>query len=123
MRNIITIAAASTALFAVPIAASAEPANSTEFSTVVQLADLDLTDHADAARLDERVRTKVRQLCRLGGRDSQSVRLERECREGALAGALPQVRLAIARANAERARYAANEHAPFAANRAATPGA
>ena len=123
MRTIITLAAASAALIAFPAAASAAPGHSTEFDTVVQHDDLDLVDHADAARLDERVRTKVRQLCRIGGRDAETIRLERECRDSALAMALPQVRLAVAEANADRARFASIGQPSSTADRAATPGA
>lgn len=117
MRKSIIIAAAT--LIAVPGLASASPLNSVDFDETIAHDDLDLTTSEGASRLDERVRTKVRQLCRLGGRDSATQRLERECRESALAAADPQVRLAIAAANADRPRLATNS----TADRTATPGA
>lgn len=102
-----------------PAAAHATPINSTEFEAPVSHDDLDLTKPGDVTRLDERVRTKVRQMCANGGRDSASVRLERECRETALAATAPAVRMAIANARLERLRFAENTPA----SPAATPGA
>lgn len=117
MRKIIVIAAAA-ALAGLPVAATASPQNTTEFNETVGHEDLDLTTSEGASRLDERIRTKVRQLCRIGGRDSASIQLERECRSSALAAALPQARLAVAQANADRARLATRS----TASQAATPG-
>lgn len=121
MRTIITLAAAATALMVTPVAASASPPNGAEFEVTVKHDDLDLTTSEGASRLDERVRTRVFQMCRNGGRDSASQRLERQCRAGAFAAAETQVRLAIAEANADRARFAANTSTP--ASDATTPGA
>ncbi|EAQ30135.1 hypothetical protein NAP1_05145 [Erythrobacter sp. NAP1] len=120
MRNSIIFAAAAAAL-AIPAAASATPVNSTEFEEVIDHKDLDLTTRDGVTRLDDRVRTKINQMCRNGGRDSASIRLERECRSSALAAAQTEVRVAVAQANAERARFAANTSNP--ASEAATPGA
>ena len=122
MRKSIIIAATAATLFAVPSLASASPMNSVDFDETITQDDLDLTTSEGASRLDERVRTKVRQLCRLGGRDSATQRLERQCRESALAATTPQIRLAIAEANAHRPRLASNE-TPSTADRADTPGA
>ena len=123
MRNILitaAAAAAAAALVITPAAASASPVNATEFSETVAHEDLDLTTSEGVARLDERVRTRIRQLCRTGSRDSASLRLERECQIGALAQAQSEVRLAVAEANANRARFAATTST---AEGAATPGA
>ena len=101
-----------------PAAAIASPVNATEFEAPVAHDDLDLTTSDGVSRLDERVRTKVRQMCATGGRDGASVRLERECRESALAATAPAVRVAIANARLERVRFAQNTPA----SPAATPG-
>lgn len=102
-----------------PVAASAAPVISTDFDSKVAHDDLDLTTREGVSRLDERVRTKVRQMCQNGGRDSVSVRLERECRQSALAATAPSVRMAIAEARLDAVRLA--ERSP--ASPAATPGA
>lgn len=121
MRKTIIIAATA-ALVAVPSITSASPVNSVEFAETVEHDDLDLTTNEGASRLDERVRTRVRQMCRMGGRDSATLRLESECRESALAATMPHVRLAIAEANADRRRLAADATSSTAPS-AATPGA
>jgi UrcA family protein len=118
------LAAASAALLITPAAAFANPAgpaNVTEFEAEVAHDDLDLTTREGVSRLDERVRTRVRQMCQNGGRDSASVRLERECRASALAATATSVRVAIANARIESLRFA--ERAPSPSSPAATPGA
>lgn len=117
MRIKFALAAAASALIAVPAAASASPVNSTEFELTVPHNDLDLTTTEGVSRLDERVRTRIRQFCQNGGRDGASIRLERECRIGAQATS--DIRLAVAEANANRPRFARNS----AAEGADTPGA
>jgi UrcA family protein len=107
------------AVMAIPASAHAAPANATGFDAAIAHDDLDLTTREGVARLDDRVRTKVRQMCVNGGRDSASVRLERECRETALAATAPAIRVAIANARMERLRFAENTPA----SPAATPGA
>lgn len=102
-----------------PAAAHAAPADAPGFSARIAHEDLDLTTREGVTRLDERVRSKVRQLCATGGRDSASLKLERECRETALAAAAPAIRVAIAKARADQARFAANT----AGSPAVTPGA
>lgn len=114
------IAAAATLLIT-PTAAFAAPANVTEFEAKVAHDDLDLTTTEGIARLDQRVRTRVRQMCQNGGRDSASVRLERKCRVGTLAATAPAVRVAIANARIESLRFA--QRAPSPASPASTPGA
>lgn len=118
MRTSILIAAA---LIAAPTTAIASPVNSTEFEKSVQHDDLDLTTQEGVAVLDQRVRTQIRRACANGGRDSASQRLERECRESALAAAMPDVEFAIAQANVNRPRFA--ENSSPAASGEATPGA
>lgn len=113
--------AVAAALMLTPAVAHASPANSSEFEAPVAHDDLDLTTSEGASRLDERVRTRVRQMCQNGGRDSASVRLERECRVSALAATAPAMRFAIANARAETVRFA--ERGPTPASPAATPGA
>ncbi|KPF65154.1 UrcA family protein [Porphyrobacter sp. AAP60] len=99
--------------------AFASPVNATAFEASVTYDDLDLATGEGAARLDERVRIKVRQMCRNGGRDGASLRLERECQVSALAAAAPAIRVAVVNARLERVRLAANTPA----SPAATPGA
>ena len=106
------------ALIVVPAAAQASPVNTTEFEAPVAHDDLDLTTQNGVSRLDERVRTRVRQMCANGGRDGASVRLERECRDSALAATAPAIRVAIANARLDRVRLAQTE----TASPAATPG-
>jgi UrcA family protein len=101
-----------------PVAATAAPVNETRFAEDVSHDDLDLTSPEDAARLEQRVRIRVRQLCQNGGRDSVSLRLERECRVSAMADAGHKVRVAIANAKVERVRLAKIDPA----SPAATPG-
>ena len=112
------LAIALAAMTLTPAVAHASPVNATEFDATVAHDDLDLTTRDDISRLEERVRTKIRQMCRNGGRDSASVRLERECRETALAATAPAIRVAIANARMERLRFA--ENTPAA--RSLTPG-
>lgn len=111
------LAIAATLMLA-PVAAQASPINATEFEAPIAFDDLDLTTREGVSRLDERVRTRVRQLCANGGRDGASLRLERECRVGALAATAPAVRLAIANARLGTVRFA--ERTPTSP--AATPG-
>lgn len=119
MRIKFALVAAVTALIAAPAAANGSPVNSTEFEVSVPHEDLDLSTQQGVSRLDERVRTRIRQMCRNGGRDGASIRLERECRIGAMAQAERGVRLAVAQANANRPRFAQSSTA--AGN--TTPGA
>jgi UrcA family protein len=119
MNKIITAAATAATLMALPAAALASPMISNDFEVTVEHEDLDLTTGEGVSRLDERVRTRIRQHCRTGGRDSASQRLERECQVGALAYAEMQVRIAVAEANTDRARLAKNSQA----RGTTTPGA
>lgn len=107
------------ALTLAPAAAHAAPVNATEFEAPVAHDDLDLAAPGDVTRLDERVRTKVHQLCQNGGRDGASLRLERECRESALAATAPAMRMAIA--NARRDQFWLAE--ADTASRSPAPGA
>ena len=120
MRTFSLIALTAAAALATPALASQGPVNTTDFSASVDYKDLDLTQSKDVSRLDDRIRTRINQLCRNGGRDSASIRLERQCRTSALAAAKPGVRFAVAKANAERVRFAANSSSPASD---ATPGA
>lgn len=114
------ITLAFTAALATPAIAAQGPVNETEFAKDVDHSDLDLTTRKGVSVLDDRVRTRIKQMCRNGGRDSASIRLERQCRASALASAKSEVRFAIAKANADRVRLAANT-TPKASD--AAPGA
>lgn len=116
------LAIAATLMLA-PATAYASPMQATEFEALVSHRDLDLTTAEGVSRLDERVRTRVRQMCRGGGRDLDAILRERECQTGALAATAPAVRLAIANARLENVRMARNtsgQNSP--ASPTATPG-
>ena len=104
MRTFIAIAAA---LAASPAIASAP--NATEFELNVQHEDLDLSTQKGVSVLDARIQTLIKRQCANGGRDSASIRLERQCRESALASAESQVRVAAAQAKADKVRLASTE--------------
>ncbi|MEO0418270.1 MAG: UrcA family protein [Pseudomonadota bacterium] len=120
MRTFIVTLASLAAAIAAPAAATQTAPNATDFAVGVDHSDLDLSTDAGVSRLDERVRTKIRKLCRNGGRDSDSIRLERQCRESALASAQPEVNVAVAKAqaNARTARLALNTATPASAAQA-----
>lgn len=104
MRIALATFAASLAISAAPAAASGINAN--DFTAEVQHKDIDLTTRDGVALLDERLKTKIRQHCANGGRDLQSLRLERQCRKSALASAEKQVRIAVFEAKAHKVRLA-----------------
>ena len=104
MRFVLATFAASLAFAAAPAAASG--INATDFTAEVEHKDVDLTTQKGVALLDERIKTKIRQKCANGGRDLQSIRLERQCRESALASADRQVRFAVFEAKAAKVRLA-----------------
>ena len=106
MRFATALIASSLAIVAAPAAAGGMIAN--EFDADVAHEDLDLTTEKGVALLDERVKTIIRRSCANGGRDSASIRLERECRASAFAAAESQVRLAISQAHARKVRLASN---------------
>lgn len=104
----------------VPTQAKAAPAQSTAFEVTVEYDDLDLTSERGVALLAARIEARVNQRCATGGRDGASLRLERRCREAALASTEEQVLLAVAKANADGIRLAEAER--DAASSAHTPG-
>ncbi|MFL0356653.1 UrcA family protein [Erythrobacter sp. GH1-10] len=104
MRIALATFAASLALVAAPAAASGIDAK--DFTAEVKHNDVDLTTQDGVALLDDRLKTKIRQQCTNGGRDFESIRLERQCRTTALASVQKQVRFAIAKARANKVRLA-----------------
>ncbi|MEL6529027.1 MAG: UrcA family protein [Pseudomonadota bacterium] len=104
MRFVIATLAASLAIASAPAAASG--INATEFSAEVEHKDVDLTTNKGVALLDERLKTIIRQKCANGGRDMQSLRLERQCRASAFASVEKQVRFAVLEAKARKVRLA-----------------
>ena len=121
MRITLALIAAPVALALTPAIAAASPVADNAFSAEVSTDDIDLTTEDGVSRLDDRIRSRIRQECATGGRDSASLRLERQCRDTALAAAETQVRFAVAAANADRRRLAGNTSST--AEGAATPGA
>lgn len=104
MRFVAATIATSLALIAAPAAAGGM--NATEFSAEIEHKDVDLTTEKGVALLDQRLKTIIRQKCTNGGRDMQSLRLERQCRETAFASAEKQVRFAVLEAKARKVRLA-----------------
>ncbi|MBX7540741.1 UrcA family protein [Qipengyuania sphaerica] len=96
MKNTIVFAAAALAAIATPAIAADTP------TATVDTSGLDLTKRADQLRLEERVDTAARLICRSGNRDAMSRKLERECRASGEADAAPKIALAIAAARKER---------------------
>lgn len=119
MRTISTLALTIASLAAIAAPAQANPTNQTDFAIDVESRDLDLATEKGISRLDDRLQTRIRQMCRTGGRDRASIELERACREGAYASSRRDVRLAVMQAKADRVRLAQNT----AAKAAETPGA
>jgi len=105
MRTFIALTASALALCATP--AIANPLNTNDFTVDVEHEDIDLTTRKGIARLDERIKTIIRQKCANSGRDMQSRRLERNCRASALASTQRQVRFAILESKASKVRLAA----------------
>lgn len=101
-----------------PVAASAETGDMITFRSTVEHSDLDLTTDAGVARLDDRVRSRIRKMCEFGGRDLTSLKMERECRDRALASTAPAIRMAISNAKLDRVQLADGK----ASSPAATPG-
>lgn len=113
MRNFALILAP-LAILAAPVAAApVAPAET------ISHADIDLTTKAGVEQLNRRIESKVRGLCETGTPGVAARHYEQQCRAVALAEARTKARLAIAEANANKARLA--EATP--ASRSATPGA
>jgi UrcA family protein len=86
-------------LTALAAAADAAPAREVPEVQLVSHADLDLSSTNGRARLEQRVRSAADRLCRDDLRASpEGGYLDRKCFDAAVANALPQVRLAVARA-------------------------
>lgn len=83
----------------------------TPFTQTVETEDLDLTTPRDARRLEARIRTRIRQACASGSRDSASLQLERQCRDSAYSAAERAMTLAIAEAKDSSVRLAAQPQA------------
>ena len=107
MRIKLSLIAPAIALIAAPALASGP--NATEFDKTVEHGDLDLTTKNGVALLDERVKTIIRRQCANGGRDSDSIRLERQCRASAYAAAESEVRFAISTARQNAVRLASRK--------------
>lgn len=91
------------ALAAAAFAAIATPAMAGDIPTAtVNIADLDLTQRDDQRRLESRVETVARQICRTASFDAVSRKLERECRAAVTADAAPKIAFAIAAARETR---------------------
>lgn len=106
------------ALILAPLAILAAPVAAAPAATISH-AGIDLTTKAGVEQLNRRIESKVRALCETGVPGLAARHHEQQCRAVALAEARTKARMAIARANANKARFA--EATP--ASRSATPGA
>jgi UrcA family protein len=79
-------------------------------STSVRFGDLDLTTDAGATALHNRIKSAARAVCggEIDQRDLTAVRIGQACRQVAMAGAEPQMQLALANARSGR-QLAAND--------------
>lgn len=85
--------------FSLTVAATPAIASETENKTVaVHVDDLNLTRAADRERLDIRVRSAARSVCRSGTRGLAEMTRQAECVAAAIARAEPLAERAIARA-------------------------
>jgi len=84
-----------------PRSGSAEPVE-----VVVNHGDLDLTETADVARLDQRIRSSVKRACPVLTRSLDELAHANQCRKTAAARAYAQKDIAVAAALATRQRFA-----------------
>lgn len=96
MKKTIVFAAAALAALATPAAAKDAP------TVRVGIADLDLTQAADREKLEQRIATKARIMCRSGARGVAAIQAERACRLAVTADAASKIELAIAEARHKR---------------------
>lgn len=90
---------------------TAPPANAMSGSTepvrvVVSHGDLDLTNAADLARLNQRLASSVKRACPILTRDLRELSHARRCRQTAAANATAKKDIAIAAAQANRQQHA-----------------
>lgn len=97
------------ALFAAPLHAQTGDAGVP--SVTVDASDLDLATPEGAARLDTRMKTRINRMCAVADRSLSARKLERACRETALAQAEPKMRFAVQQARLNSVRLA-SEQAP-----------
>jgi UrcA family protein len=91
-----TFAIAALAIGTAPAFAASDPV-----TAEIAVADLDLSNPQDQARLDRRVESAARQICHSGLRASAARAGELRCIETVLASAKPQVEMALANARKE----------------------
>lgn len=92
----LTLAAATLAILATPVAGRDLPTVS------INISDLDLNTEAGQRKLDERIDITARRICRSGGFDHGARKAEAECRLAVKMKIAPDVKLAIANARQER---------------------
>lgn len=101
MKRILTATAAAVlAAAATPaLTAPVQAGSGHEDAVTVRIADLDLSDPADAAVLDRRVKAAARELCGwMPGRDLDMQNIVRTCHDEVLANARQDVGAALAAA-------------------------
>jgi UrcA family protein len=106
------------ALILAPLAVLAAPVAAAPAETISH-GDIDLTTKAGVEQFNRRIETKIRGLCETGTPGVVARQYEQQCRAVALAEARTKARIAIAEANANKARLA--EATP--ASRSTNPGA
>ena len=92
------------ALLATPLAAQTNQADVP--SVTIDVSDLDLAKPEGTERLDTRIQMQIRRMCAVSDRSLAAKKLERTCRETALAQAEPKVRLAVRQARLQTLRLA-----------------
>ena len=96
MTKTFAIAAAALAALATPAAARDVP------NADIDVSDLDLSQKADQEKLQRRIDTTARRICRMGGFDYAVRKAEQDCRLAVKQSAAREVELAIAKARTER---------------------
>lgn len=87
--------------------ANAMPGSTEPVRVVVSHGDLDLTDAADVARLDQRIASSVKRACPILTRDLRELAHARRCRQTAAADATAKKDIAVAAAEFHRRQHAA----------------
>lgn len=98
-----------------PAAAKMWPGSTEPVRVEVSHRDLDLTDAADVAVLEQRIASSVKRACPVLTRSLREASHARQCRKTAAANAAAASEVAIAEAQANRTRFASRDDKAVAA--------